>query len=271
MANTIPLRPPEPFDFKKPDGWVKWKRRFEQFLSASGLDKEDEARQVSTLLYCLGEEAEGVLASTNISEEARKKYKDVMEKLDEHFRVRRNVIYERARFNRRDQKEGETAEEYVTALYELIETCEYGDLRDELLRDRLVVGIRDTALSERLQLNADLTLEVAKKAIRQKEAVKEQHKQLAPQREHLVEYVNKHAPRRPQRHKGGATQQSRVSTAANKCGRCGRRKHQGNEQCPARNVICHNCKKRGHFKAHCLSKPSVASTATVETDEDAAF
>jgi len=79
MANTIPLRPPEPFDFKKPDGWVKWKRRFEQFLSASGLDKEDEARQVSTLLYCLGEEAEGVLASTNISEEARKKYKDVME------------------------------------------------------------------------------------------------------------------------------------------------------------------------------------------------
>jgi len=94
MANTIPLRPPEPFDFKKPDGWAKWKRRFEQFLSASGLDKEDETRQVSTLLYCLGEEAEGVLASTNISEEARKKYKDVMEKLDEHFRVHRNVIYE---------------------------------------------------------------------------------------------------------------------------------------------------------------------------------
>ena len=61
------------------------------------------------------------------------------------------------------QREGETAEEYVTALYELIETCEYGDLRDELLRDRLVVGIRDTALSERLQLNADLTFEVVKK------------------------------------------------------------------------------------------------------------
>jgi len=62
-------------DFKKPDGWAKWKRRFEQFLSASGLDKEDEPRQVSTLLYCLGEEVEGVLASTNISEEVRKKYR----------------------------------------------------------------------------------------------------------------------------------------------------------------------------------------------------
>jgi len=38
--------------------------------------------------------------------------------------------------------ESETAEEYVTALYELIEMCEYGDLRDELLHDRLIVGIR---------------------------------------------------------------------------------------------------------------------------------
>jgi len=33
MANTIPLRPPEPFDFEKPDGWAKWKRLFEQLLA----------------------------------------------------------------------------------------------------------------------------------------------------------------------------------------------------------------------------------------------
>jgi len=33
--------------------------------------------------------------------------------------------------------------------------------------------LENTALSERLQLNGDLTLEVAKKAIRQKEAVRQ--------------------------------------------------------------------------------------------------
>jgi len=55
------------------------------------------------------------------------------------------------------------------------------------------------------------------------------------------------------------------------CGWCGRRKHQCNKQCPARNAICHNCKNRGHSKAYCLSKPSAASTATEETEEDAAF
>ena len=148
MAASIPIQPPQQFDFKKPDEWAKWKRRFEQFLSASGLDKEDDARKVNTLLYCLGEEAEGVLSSTGISDESRKKYADVIAKFEEHFQVRRNIIYERARFNKRDQKEGESVEEYITALYELAETCEYGTLREEMLRDRLVVGIRDATLSD---------------------------------------------------------------------------------------------------------------------------
>ena len=99
--------------------WQRWKRRFEQYKSASGLDKEEEGRQVSTLLYCLGEEANDVLTSTSISEEDRKKYGKVMEKLDAHFDVRKNIIFERARFNQRNQIDGKTAEEYITVLYSL--------------------------------------------------------------------------------------------------------------------------------------------------------
>ena len=45
-----------------------------------------------------------------------------------------------------------------------------------MIRDQLVVGIRDSSLSECLQLDANLTLEKAKTAIRQKEAVHEQQK-----------------------------------------------------------------------------------------------
>ena len=47
-----------------------------------------------------------------------------------------------------------------------------------MLRDRLVVGIRDQELSKELQMDADLTLEAAKKKIRQKEAVHEQTQEL---------------------------------------------------------------------------------------------
>ena len=73
--------------------------------------------------------------------------------------ARQNVILERARFNCRCQWEGESAEQYITALYSFIETCEYGALHDEMLRDRIVVGIRDAGLSERLQLDPELMLE----------------------------------------------------------------------------------------------------------------
>ena len=62
---SLHLQPPGPFDFKSPDGWLKWKRRFEQYRHASGLSSEgSEERQVSTLLYCLGEEANAMTVVT---------------------------------------------------------------------------------------------------------------------------------------------------------------------------------------------------------------
>ena len=57
---SVQLKAPKPFDFKQLDKWSKWKKRFEQFRVASGLSVENGSRQVSTLLYCLGEEAEDV-------------------------------------------------------------------------------------------------------------------------------------------------------------------------------------------------------------------
>ena len=62
----IQLKTPEPFDFNNPDSWSKWKRRFEQFREASGLSRESETRQVSTLLYMMGENADNVLTSTQL-------------------------------------------------------------------------------------------------------------------------------------------------------------------------------------------------------------
>ena len=49
---------------------------------------------------------------------------------------------------------------------------------EQLLRNRIVVGIRDVALSERLQLDADLTLDKVKREMRQKEAVKQYSRQV---------------------------------------------------------------------------------------------
>ena len=170
----IHLEPPGYFKFRTPDDWLRWKRRFEQFRVTSGLATKDDAKQVNTLLYCIGEEAEGVLSSASITADERAVYNSVIAKFNGFFRVRRNFLFKRARFNRRNQLEGETLEQYIMELYRLSESCEYGDLKDEMIRDKLVVGIRDAALSQQLQLDPQLTLDKTKKRIRQREAVGKQ-------------------------------------------------------------------------------------------------
>ena len=104
----------------------------------------------------MGEQSDSVLSPTNISTENSQKYSPVIAKFDEYFQVRCYVIFERARFNRRNQLPGESIEQYITVLYTLIETCQDGYLTEELLRDRIVVEIRDAGLSERFQLDSDL-------------------------------------------------------------------------------------------------------------------
>ena len=151
----IQVKPPDPLNFKSPEDWPHWKQCFEQFcVISAGLVDEGTKKQVSTLLDCLGEEAETVLASTNITDEQRKVCDTVINKFDSFFKVTRNVIFERARFNRRVQLEGETAEQFIVELYNLSEFCDYGELTSEMIRDRLVVGIRDRHLSECLQMDS---------------------------------------------------------------------------------------------------------------------
>lgn len=47
---SLHLQPPELFDFKTPEGWFEWKRRFVQYRSALGLSSESKANKLAR--YC---------------------------------------------------------------------------------------------------------------------------------------------------------------------------------------------------------------------------
>ena len=261
---TIRLQQPEPFQFQNPDGWPKWKRRFEQFRVASGLATSSGPQQVPTLLYCLGPEAEDVLLST---EEGRKVYETVLKQFDDFFKVRVNQTLERAKFNNRSQKEGETADEYITALYSLAESCNYKELKEEMICDRLVVGIRDRTLSEKLQLDAGLTLESAKKKIRQQEAVRDQRRDLQ-----LKVNLQALGGRKPPRRGGVHGQQPQSGKGKPQCTRCGKGPHSAGDLCPAKSAVCHKCNKKGHYSRFCFTKTTRNPPRTAgELSLDAAF
>ena len=122
----------------------------------------------------MGDQVDDILLSFKLTEAQLKKYDVVKKYFDDHFVVRRNVIFERAKFNQRKQHEGETVDSFVTDSHALAEHCEYGTLREEMIRDRIVVGLLNAKQAEKLQLQADLTLVKAVNEARQSEQVKKQ-------------------------------------------------------------------------------------------------
>ena len=206
---------------------------------------------MSTLLYCLGEEAEDILVSTNISDDHRKQYEAVLSKFNNFFRVRKNDIIERVKFNRRGQQPDEPAEQFIASLYNLAADCNFGNLKDKLIRDRIVVGIRNSALSKQLQSDPDLTLERAKTLVQQREAICDQQQFLKPSSDTSasVEAV-KSTQKFKRPHYRNNQRYPQTTDRPKKCSRCGRSPHSC-DVCPAKDATCQKCKKTGHFSAMC--------------------
>ena len=167
------IAPPSPMDFLKPEEWHKWIRRFERFRQASGLSIKSEADQVNTPVQ-YGRRTDDILISLSLNEEDSATFNGVKAKFDAYVIGGRNVIYERAKFNQRKQMTGEPVDSLITSLHKLIEHCDYGALKDEMIWDKIVVGLADEQLSEKLQLDPNLTLKRAVDQARQKEAVRKQ-------------------------------------------------------------------------------------------------
>ena len=176
--NQIPSQLPLPARFDGANGpnqaecWIRWSRRFECYRIASGLKTKPEYEQVSTLLYAMGDCADDILATLHL-DETKATYDEVRTALNGYFDVRRNFIVQRALFNKRHQLAGESVDTFIQDLYRLAEDCEYGTLKDSHIRDRIVVGVVDDSLPDRLQAKADLILEMAVLMSRKAEARKQ--------------------------------------------------------------------------------------------------
>ena len=68
------------------------------------------------------------------------------------------MIYERFVFNNHVQEQGEAFDSYVASLRTLSLSCNYGPLREELIRDRIVNGVSDPVLRKHLLQEPNLTL-----------------------------------------------------------------------------------------------------------------
>ncbi|KAF7651808.1 hypothetical protein LDENG_00105190, partial [Lucifuga dentata] len=178
------------------------------------------------------------------------------------------VVTERYRFRQRGQHAGETADQYVAALKELITTCEFGAMEEEMIRDQLVEKTNSPCIRERLLLEVPLTLTKAMTIARQIEtAVAEAKAMCTGAVDSTVHTVQSKGPQQHGKFKKGQcklhppTQATQGKTRY----RCGSTQHTANfHGCPAKEVSCNACKKKGHFARVCKGSKRVTEVVVPE-------
>ena len=152
------------FEGNVAENWRRFKQKYQIFVVASGYEKKSNKEKWCMLLnsMLLGEQAIEVYNTfTNGEEEERDDPAVLMEKFEAYCNPKRNITYERHLFNTHMQSANETIDAYVTELRLQAKNCEFGALCNELIRDRIVVGIRDDAVRSRLLREAELDLQKA--------------------------------------------------------------------------------------------------------------
>ena len=282
MAN-LHWAAPRPIEFagNVSDSFRKFEEHWDLFEKTELSNKTQEVK-CSYFLLCIGEKGREIYRTlpdlppeTVTLEDGTEEWRRTTAQLKDAFRAycnpRKNLTLERHKFLKRDQGEAESIDQYVTALRTLASTCEFGDLKDSLIKDKIVCGVKSQALRGRLLREAVLDLQRAIDISRASELSKEQMKTLSADPK-KIDHLGKNKRQQKQRGKQ-PQQQSKPSndrtpqSQKKPCGNCGRN-HEP-RSCPAYGKACRSCGKLGHFSKLCRSSRKPVHDLCYESDESA--
>ena len=175
----------------------------------------------------MGRNAENIFQSFQLTPIDATNFDIFLQKFENYFIVQQNVIYEHVKFKQRIQLVGERVDEFITTLYTLVDHCDYGALKEGLICDRIIVGIKDKGLwnvTTRSKSYVKKTVD----QVRQSEAIQQQFTCDVDQ-SITVDRI-----------------QFKKETNLQRCLWCGGQSHR-RQNCPTSNKLCNNCKKKGHF------------------------
>ena len=233
--------------------WKQWRQIWEAYEEVTDLRNKTSRLRVATFITCIGKEALEVHNGLPFQSDAEKTdIQKVLELWQNHCMGKTNIICERYKFNNRSQEQAESIDTYVTTLRALAETCEFGTLKDDLLRDRIVCGVRDKGIRRKLLQESGLTLSKCVDICRANEATAAQLKDMAPRQtdEEEANAVNQKEdwkkPKVPKDNRKGLKNQ-----LIPECKFCGRKHERKRDKCPAYGQTCSACKKANHFATKC--------------------
>ena len=251
------------FDGNMKENFKKFKQEFEIYMQASEKDKKSDEVQVAILLNIIGPEALEKYNTFELTDDKKKDPKEVMKAFEEYCIPISNESVDRHVFFARVQGTTESFDEYFTALKKLSMSCDFGALKDSLIKDRIISGITNSQLKDRLLREEKLTLEKCIRMCKASEITSAQMKTLSEENKIQAVKVykkNDYGTRNNEKQFNKSRQQHNNTHAIGRqnthaCGRCG--KSHAKFQCPAFNKVCRQCNKKNHFAKMCRFKRTV--------------
>ncbi|KAL5477909.1 hypothetical protein EMCRGX_G024764 [Ephydatia muelleri] len=138
------------------EDWTCYCERLEQFYQANEIGDEGIRRAV-LLSVCGGSVYQSIRNLVAPGKPSNKSFSELVKLFRTHFCPSPSVTVQRYNFNSRSQRDGESVSHFVAELRKLSEHCDFGNSLENMLRDRLLCGIRDVRVQRRLLAEAGLT------------------------------------------------------------------------------------------------------------------
>ncbi|XP_072759356.1 uncharacterized protein [Anoplolepis gracilipes] len=223
--------------------WHSWKEDFIIFMKVTGyIDKPNEFR-ANLLKNRIGKIGIDAIQTMSFDNPQDKDDMDILiAKLEEFFNPPKNEVVERYQFFIRDKKQTETIEQYINILREKAKTCNFNDMTDSIIRDKIILITQDKILRKKFFETKNLDLQklvviyndYSINTEKMKEVTKESTKEVAK------ESVQNPSP---------FPQKLPNNDPKKKCWRCNTQHPLG--KCPAYGSKCTKCNEINHFTQCC--------------------
>ena len=256
------------------DRYQIWKEKVELIFS-SALEESSSKQKVSYLRYWMGEQgiplvkkwtALGKLDFSSSEEDALSSgyiLQNYWNLLEAEFKPKGNKLLSVIELWTRSKQGSKTLNEWLTYVYNLVESCDYGDSSERIIRDVLIIGCNfDKAKDKIVRQGEKIKLQDVIEILQLEDSTRQTLTEMTSttQKVHYASYEKKKGTGKKQKFQSNSNSssssssgQKQDSTGSQKlCYRCSKNYTKGHEKvCKALNAKCNACGVEGHFEIAC--------------------